>query len=110
MKMVVSGSTGLIGSALIDALTRRRDHEIVRLVRRRVSPGEHAIAWDPERGAIDRAGLEGTDAGIHLAGENGFGRGPPAKKGRIYVSPVKGARLGGETAAGLHRRPATLPA
>jgi len=108
MKMVVSGSTGLIGSALFDALTRRRDHEIVRLVRRRVSPGEHAIAWDPERGAVDRAGLEGTDAVIHLAGENVFGRWSPAKKQRIYDSRVKGTRLLSEALAGLHRRPATL--
>ena len=109
MKIVVSGSTGLIGSALIDALTRRRrDHEIVRLVRRRVSPGEHAITWDPERGTIDRAGLEGTDAVIHLAGENVFGRWSAAKKQRIYDSRVKGTRLLSDALAGLHRPPATL--
>src|SRR5258706_1348771 len=108
MKMAVSGSTGLIGSALFDAITRRRDHEIVRLVRRRGSPGEHAIAWEPERGAVDRAGLEGTDAVIHLAGENVFGRWSPAKKQRIYDSRVKGTRLLSEALAGLHRRPATL--
>src|SRR6266550_3412126 len=109
MKIVVSGSTGLIGSALIDALRgRRRDHEIVPLVRRPVSPGEHAIAWDPERGAIDRAGLEGTDAVIHLAGENVFGRWSAAKKQRIYDSRVKGTRLVSDALAGLHRPPATL--
>ena len=109
MKIVVSGSTGLIGSALIDALRgRRRDHEIVPLVRRPVSPGEYAIAWDPERGAIDRAGLEGADAVIHLAGENVFGRWSAAKKQRIYDSRVKGTRLVSDALAGLHRPPATL--
>ncbi len=109
MKIVVSGSTGLIGSALTDALRRRtRDHEIVPLVRRPVSPDEHAIAWDPERGAIDRAGLEGTDAFIHLAGENVFGRWSAAKKQRIYDSRVKGTRLVSDALAGLHRPPATL--
>src|SRR2546425_2911163 len=73
MKIVVSGSTGLIGSVLTEALLRR-DHEVVPLLRRRLAPGEHAIAWDPERATIDRAGLEGADAVIHLAGENVFGR------------------------------------
>src|SRR6267143_3895491 len=107
MKIVVSGSTGLIGSALVEALTRR-DHEVLPLVRRRPAAGEHAIAWDPERGTIDRAGLAGADAVIHLAGENVFGRWSPAKKQRIYDSRVKGTRLLSEALAGLHRRPATL--
>jgi len=46
MKIVVSGSTGLIGSALTEALIRR-DYDVVPLLRRRLAPGEHAIAWDP---------------------------------------------------------------
>jgi uncharacterized protein (TIGR01777 family) len=109
MKIVVSGSTGLIGSALTTALNRRAgDHEVVPLVRRRVSPGEHALAWDPERGTIDRAGLEGADAVIHLAGENVVGRWSPAKKQRIYDSRVKGTRLLCDAFAGLQRPPATL--
>jgi uncharacterized protein (TIGR01777 family) len=107
MKIVVSGSTGLIGSALTISLHRRGD-EVVPLVRRRVSPGEHALAWDPERGTIDRAGLEGADAVIHLAGENVFGRWSPAKKQRIHDSRVKGTRLISDALAGLSRRPATL--
>src|SRR6266566_2542554 len=107
MKIVVSGSTGLIGSALTRALARRGD-EVVPLVRRRVAPGEQALAWDPERGTMDRAGLEGTDAVIHLAGENVFGRWSPAKKQRIYDSRVKGTRLVSDTLAGVHRPPATL--
>src|SRR5882672_5343084 len=107
MKIVVSGSTGLIGSALTKALTRRRD-EVMPLVRRRASPGEHALAWDPERGTIDRAGLEGADAVVHLAGENVFGRWSPAKKQRIHDSRVKGTRLLSDALAGLQRRPATL--
>jgi len=107
MKIVVSGSTGLIGSALTVAL-ERRDHEVVPLVRRHPSPGERAVAWDPERGTIDRAGLEGADAVIHLAGENVFGRWSPAKKQRIYDSRVKGTRLLSDALAGLHRPPATL--
>src|SRR3981081_2908887 len=104
MKIVVSGSTGLIGSALTKA-PNPRNHEVVPLVRRRVSPGEHAVAWDPERGTIDRAGLEGADAVIHLAGENVFGRWSPAKKQRIHDSRVKGTRLGSDALAWLRGPP-----
>jgi uncharacterized protein (TIGR01777 family) len=107
MKIVVSGSTGLVGSPLIEAL-HRRDHEVVRLVRRTVSPAERAIAWDPERGTIDRAGLEGADVVIHLAGENVFGRWSPAKQQRIRDSRVQGTRLLTDAIAGLTHRPATL--
>src|SRR6266850_4942812 len=107
MKIVVSGSTGLIGSALVEALTRR-DHEVLPLVRRRPAAGEHAIAWDPERGTIDRAGLEGLGAVIHLAGENVFGRWSPAKKNRIRDSRVLGTRLLSDALAGLQRRPRTF--
>ena len=109
MKTVVSGSTGLIGSALRKALTQRGD-EVVPLVRRQPGPGESAVAWDPERGTIDRAGLggAGADAVIHLAGENVFGRWSPAKKQRIHDSRVNGTRLLSDALAGLRRRPATL--
>jgi len=107
MKIVVSGSTGLIGSALTRALTQRGD-EIVPLVRRAVRPGERAVAWDPDAGTIDRAGLEGMDAVVHLAGENVFGRWSAAKKQRIRDSRVKGTQLISETLATLQRRPATL--
>src|SRR3982074_1074610 len=107
MKIVVSGSSGLIGSALIKALHARND-AVVPLVRRRVSPGEHAVAWDPERETIDRAGLEGADAFVHLAGENVFGRWSPAKKQRIHDSRVNGTRLVSDTLAGLQRPPTRL--
>ena len=107
MKIVVSGSTGLIGSAVQHALVSRT-HDVVPLVRRRVSPGEQALAWDPERGTIDRAGLEGADAVIHLAGENVFGRWSAAKKQRIQGSRVRGTRLLCDALAGLQRRPAAL--
>ncbi|HYU09159.1 MAG TPA: TIGR01777 family oxidoreductase [Gemmatimonadales bacterium] len=109
MKTVVSGSTGLIGSALVEALRQRGD-EVIALVRRRPDAGEPAIAWDPERGSIDCAALEraGADTVIHLAGENVFGRWSPAKKNRIRDSRVLGTRLLTDGLAGLARPPATL--
>jgi len=107
MKIAVSGATGLIGTALRTALEQRGD-DVVPLVRRQPKPGEHVVAWDPERGTIDRAGLEGIDAVIHLAGENVFGRWTAAKKQRIRASRVAGTKLVSETLASLQRRPATL--
>ncbi|HEV2671787.1 MAG TPA: TIGR01777 family oxidoreductase [Gemmatimonadales bacterium] len=107
MKIVVSGSTGLIGSALMPRLVGQ-GHTVVPLVRRRVAPGERALAWDPAAGTIDRAGLEGSDAVIHLAGENVFGRWSSAKKQRIRDSRVNGTRLLSDTLAGLTRRPSVL--
>src|SRR5213596_3670673 len=107
MKIAVSGATGLIGTALRTALEQRGD-DVVPLVRRQPQPGEHVVAWDPGRGTIDRAGLEGMDAVIHLAGENVFGRWTAAKKQRIRESRVAGTKLMSETLASLQRRPATL--
>jgi uncharacterized protein (TIGR01777 family) len=107
MKIVVSGSTGLIGAALQPVLARA-GHDIVPLVRRPPAPGERAIQWDPERGTIDRAAFEGVDVVIHLAGENVFGRWSSAKKNRIRDSRVVGTHLVADALAGLQRRPRTL--
>ena len=107
MRIVVSGSTGLIGTALVQAL-KLRSHEVLPLVRRRVAVGEQAVAWDPERGMIDRDGLEGIDVVIHLAGENVFGRWSAAKKQRIRESRVQGTRLVSDALAGLTRPPQAL--
>jgi len=107
MKIVVSGSTGLVGSALTPVLTSL-GHDVVPLVRRRPAAGERVLAWDPERGMIDCDGLEGIDVAIHLAGENVFGRWSPAKKQRIRESRVQGTRLLSDALAGLTRPPKTL--
>src|SRR2546422_11662436 len=100
MKIVVSGSTGLVGSALRPVLAAR-GHEIIPLIRRRPTPGERTVAWDPERETIDRAGLEGSDAVIHLAGENIIGRWSPAKKERIRDRRLHGTRLLADALAGV---------
>ncbi|HLN91656.1 MAG TPA: NAD-dependent epimerase/dehydratase family protein, partial [Patescibacteria group bacterium] len=69
MRVAVSGSTGLVGSALVAVLSAA-GHEVVPLVRTAPSPGEKAVRWDPGKGEIDAAGLEGLDAVVHVAGEN----------------------------------------
>lgn len=107
MIVVVSGATGLIGSALAQRLTSG-GHEVVPLVRRSPRASERAIAWDPARGTIDRQALEGCDVVVNLAGENVFGRWTAAKKHRIRESRVAGTRLVSGAIAGLARRPRVL--
>jgi hypothetical protein len=108
MRVAVSGSTGLVGSELVTVLSAG-GHDVVRLVRRVPAPGEKAVRWDPERGEVDAAGLEGLDAVVHLAGENvGSGRWTAARKAAIRDSRVKGTRLLCEALAGLARPPETL--
>src|ERR1700759_3507964 len=66
MRIVVTGSSGLIGSALVPAL-RADGHEVRRLVRRRPA-GADESAWDPARHSIDPGALDGINAVVNLAG------------------------------------------
>jgi uncharacterized protein len=63
-RIAITGATGLIGTALGRFLTLG-GHDVIPLVRSKA----RGIAWDPERGTIDAAALEGVDAVVHLAGE-----------------------------------------
>lgn len=103
--IAITGASGFIGSALAAALRSRGDR-----VRPLVRPGglaDDAIQWDPERGRIDAAALEGVDALVHLAGESvAKGRWTEEKKARIRDSRVKGTTLLARTLLGLGRRPA----
>ncbi len=91
MKVLVSGSSGLIGSALVPAL-RQAGHQVVRLVRRRPEPPDEFF-WLPDAGQLDRSALEGVDAVIHLAGETIGKRWTSSVKERIRTSRIEGARL-----------------
>lgn len=92
MKILVSGSTGLIGSALIPFL-KEKGHDVLKLVRVKADLHSDEIGWDPQRGVINPPLLEGIDAVIHLAGENIMGRWTDAKKKRIFTSRVEGTKL-----------------
>ncbi len=107
MHVAVSGSSGLIGSALI-AFLAARGHQVTRLVRR--SPGgEREIQWDPEEGVRGLSRLEGVDAVVHLAGENiASGRWTPQRKAEIRRSRVEGTRRLCESFARLARPPKML--
>jgi uncharacterized protein (TIGR01777 family) len=108
MNILVTGSSGLIGSALIPSLTTG-GHRVIRLVRLQPGPGEEAVHWDPAAGTVDMAGLEGADAAVHLAGENiAARRWTDEQKARIRDSRVKGTRLLCESLARLAQPPKVL--
>lgn len=105
MKILVSGSHGLVGKALTRSLTND-GHEVVRLVRHVRSLGAFEIEWQPDKGRIDAEHLEGFDVVVHLAGENiATGRWTSEKKRAIRDSRVKGTVLLSESLAHLSRPP-----
>ncbi len=104
MDVAVTGSTGLIGTALVAALAQA-GHRAIRVIR-----GDgHGIKWDPKAGTIDAAALEGIDAVVHLAGAGiGDRRWNDAYKRELLDSRVQGTGLLARTLAGLQRPPAVL--
>lgn len=107
MNILVSGASGLVGSALLPFLTAS-GHSVTRLARSAPSSAP-SVAWDPEAGVRDVAALEGFDAVVHLAGESiASGRWTAAKKARIRDSRVQGTRLLCEALAQLSRPPRLL--
>jgi uncharacterized protein len=107
MKVVISGSTGMVGRAVSEALLRRGDQ--VRYLTRGTTSRADDIRWDPQRQQMDLRGLEGCDAVIHLAGENIAARRWTAEqKRRILDSRVSGTRLLAQTLAGLQHPPEVL--
>ncbi len=108
MKIMVTGSSGLIGSALVPLLTTG-GHQVTRLVRTQPKSGVEEIQWDPSTGRIDPVGLEGADAVVHLAGENiASGRWTPEQKAKIRDSRVEGTHALCEALSQLTHPPKTL--
>jgi len=107
MDIAITGSHGLIGSALVPALARD-GHRPIRLVRG-APAGPDELAWDPAAAAIDGGGLEGIDGVVHLAGAGiGDKRWTDARKRLILESRVHGTTLLAETLAGLTKPPGVL--
>ena len=91
-RIAISGSSGLIGSALVGHL-KSEGHTVQRLVRRAPISSDEVL-WDPQTGFVDLSALEGVDAVIHLAGI-GVGDKRWTKK---YKSEILNSRLLGTTA------------
>ncbi|RDG34486.1 TIGR01777 family oxidoreductase [Streptomyces corynorhini] len=107
MRIAVTGSTGLIGTALVRSL-RADGHEVTRLVRRSARAADE-ITWDPERQHVDARALNGTDAVVHLAGAGIAGRRwSEAYKKEIRDSRVLGTATLAEAVASLDEPPRVL--
>jgi len=103
-RVLVSGASGLIGGALLPALSAE-GCEIVRLTRKSSGPG--TIQWNPAQPLSPKA-VSGFDAVVHLAGESIVGRWTEAKKRRIRDSRVLGTRNLAEALVKAARRPQVL--
>jgi uncharacterized protein (TIGR01777 family) len=69
MRIVISGSSGLVGSALVPSL-EAAGHEVIRLVRTSKENAPNEAVWDPAVGTLDHAVIEGADAVINLNGRS----------------------------------------
>ncbi len=108
MKILVTGSSGFIGSALLPFLTSK-GHDVRGMVRSSATPGSDDIEWDPIRRSINSKALEGFAIAIHLAGESIAGaRWTAAKKRRIRESRTIGTRFLVDTLTGLSKPPRVL--
>ncbi|MDG1845342.1 MAG: TIGR01777 family oxidoreductase [Acidimicrobiales bacterium] len=104
MIIAVTGSSGMIGSALCKSL-ESSGHEVIRISR---NPDDE-IFWNPADGVIDEKSLDGVNAVIHLAGENiASRRWSNKQKSLIYESRVKGTQLLAKTLATLPSPPEVL--
>ncbi|MEU3163254.1 TIGR01777 family oxidoreductase [Streptosporangium sp. NPDC006930] len=107
MTIIVTGSSGLLGTALVEAL-RDDGARVVRLVRR-VPEGDDEAFWNPAKGVVDQAALEGAEAVIHLAGAGiGDRRWSEDHKRELIRSRVEGTRTLAGALAGLGAKPAAL--
>ncbi|MGA8307859.1 MAG: TIGR01777 family oxidoreductase [Candidatus Acidiferrales bacterium] len=108
MKILISGGSGLIGTATSAAL-QGNGHSVVRLVR----PGKGAkagdIQWDPMRATVDVAGLEGVDVVIHLSGAGiADGRWTEARKQILRSSRIDTTRVLVDSLSRLKQKPRVL--
>ena len=104
-KVLVSGASGLIGSAMLPAL-QSSGYEVTRLVRGAAS-GKGDVAWDPSRPLAPES-VSGFDAVVHLAGESIVGRWTDAKKRRVRESRAQGTRNLAEALAAAPQAPRVL--
>lgn len=107
MKVLISGSSGLVGSALCQRLEAEPDCEIVRLVRKQ-SPDtqQTSVVWNPAEGQLEPQAFDGVDVVVHLGGVNIAGkRWSPEVKQKIFNSRFQSTSLLASQLATLEQKP-----
>lgn len=107
MRVTLTGASGLIGTALGESL-RADGHEVIRLVRRKPTAADE-LRWDPHRGTVDPAAVDGVDAVVHLAGVGiGDRRWTDDHKQKVLTSRTGGTTAISEAIANAPNRPPVL--
>ena len=99
MLIAITGSSGMIGSALVRSLVADGGGHTVRRLVRRAARASDEVAWNPERNEIDAKALSGVDAVVNLAGENIAQRWTRESMRRIRESRVQATSLVAATMA-----------
>lgn len=107
MRIAVSGSHGLVGSALVPLLSIQ-GNQVRRMLRQADGVFEPDIAWNPALDWDGRAALEGVSAVVHLAGENIASRWDEKKKREIRDSRINATRALSENLARMKSPPTTF--
>jgi uncharacterized protein len=116
MRVLISGSTGFLGAALVETLDGQ-GHSIARLVRpatarkNAAGAGAQTVAWDPVAGQFDATGAEGAEALIHLAGASiAGGRWNAARKELLRTSRIDATRHLSAALGNVRRPPRVIVA
>jgi len=108
VRIVISGSSGLIGTALVARL-RADGHTVVRLVRRPTAAGGSEAEWNPAAGTLDPAVIDGADAVINLSGAGiGDKRWSDSYKAELLSSRLLTTGLLARTIAAVDHKPAVF--
>jgi uncharacterized protein len=108
MKILISGSSGLVGGALSAAL-RGEGHTVARLVRPGGTLASGDVSWDPMAATLDPAAIEGTDAVVHLSGASiAAGRWTPARQAVLRSSRIDTTRVLVDSLGNLASKPSVF--
>jgi hypothetical protein len=115
MTLLLTGSTGFIGSSLASFFTTG-GYKIIRLLRSQSrlqsqqleNTTQKSVHWDPITGSLNLPSIEGVDAVVNLAGENIYGRWTKEKKNRILSSRVQSTKFLCKSLASLKKPPKAL--
>jgi uncharacterized protein len=108
MRVLISGGTGMVGSALTDSL-RAEGAVVNHLVRSKEKQSAGDVIWKPTTAMVDVAAMEGYDAVVHLSGASvAHGRWTKSRKLILRSSRVDTTRVLVDSLAGLKQKPSVF--